>query len=120
MTFRVNLDSWLGLEIDDDALADLSWKDFGNGSSMAKLHRDGESGLVLYRIAADADGDSFEPHEHVGGEMYLVLRGAIIDETGRYEKGEIVYLPPGSKHCPRGDGETLVLVLWPAGVRVGT
>ncbi len=118
MTFRVNLTSWLGLELDDDALAALTWKDFGNGSSMAKLHRDGDTGLVLYRIAADADTDSFEPHEHVEGEMYLVLRGAIEDETGRSERGELVYLPPGSKHCPRGAGETLVLVLWPGGVRV--
>lgn len=116
MTFRVNLASWLGLEIDDDALDRLRWKDFGNGSSMAKLHRDGETGLVLYRIATDADSDSFEPHEHVQGEVYLVLRGAIEDESGRYESGELVYLPAGSRHTPRGVGETLVLVLWPGGV----
>jgi len=117
MVFRHDLTALVKLELDADAIAALSWKDFGNGSSMARLARDGETGLVLYRIAEDARQDAFQPHVHVGGEMYLVLRGAIEDESGRYEAGELVYLPPGSKHTPRGAGETIVLVLWPNGVR---
>ncbi len=74
--------------------------------------------MVLYRIAADADPRAFLKHEHIGGEFYLVLKGKIADETGEYEQGEIVYLDPQSIHTPRAFGETVVLVLWPEGVRI--
>ncbi len=74
--------------------------------------------MVLYRIAADADPRAFLKHEHIGGEFYLVLKGKIADETGEYERGEIVYLDPQSVHTPRAFGETVVLVLWPEGVRI--
>ena len=47
-----------------------------------------------------------------------VLKGKIADETGEYEKGEIVFLDPRSVHTPFAIGETVVLVLWPAGVRL--
>jgi putative transcriptional regulator len=57
-------------------------------------------------------------HEHLGGELYLVLKGAIADESGEYKKGEMVFLNPKSVHTPRAVGETVVLVLWPAGVRL--
>ncbi len=85
---------------------------------MARLARAGARELVLYRIAADASAGAFVKHEHVGGEFYLVLRGKIADETGEYEKGDIVFLDPQSVHTPRAVGETIVLVLWPAGVRL--
>ncbi len=42
----------------------------------------------------------------------------IIDETGEYEEGDIVFLDPKSIHTPRAIGDTLVLVLWPEGVRI--
>ena len=42
----------------------------------------------------------------------------IADETGEYEKGDMVFLDPHSVHTPRALGETLVLVLWPGGVRL--
>jgi len=85
---------------------------------MTRLAREGERELVLYRIAADAGADAFVKHEHVGGEFYLVLKGKIVDETGEYNQGDIVFLDPRSVHTPRAIGETLVLVLWPAGVRI--
>ena len=88
---------------------------------MARLAREGKRELVLYRIAADAAPDAFLRHEHVGGEFYLVLKGAIEDETGSYGAGDIVYLDPKSvhtPHTPRGKGETIILVLWPEGVRI--
>jgi anti-sigma factor ChrR (cupin superfamily) len=47
-----------------------------------------------------------------------VLKGRIADETGEYEKGDIVFLDPRSVHTPRAVGETVVLVLWPDGVRI--
>ena len=106
------------IELNDKGLADLQWKDFGNGLSMARLAREGARELVLYRVQADADPKAFLRHEHIGGEIYLVLKGGIADETGIYEEGAIVCLDPKSVHSPRAIGETVVLVLWPEGVRI--
>ena len=111
----------LTIRLDDQGLSRLSWRDFGNGLRMARLAREDKRELVLYRIAADAAPDAFLRHEHVGGEFYLVLKGALEDETGAYEAGDVVYLDPKSVHTPRiprGKGETIVLVLWPEGVRI--
>ena len=94
------------------------WRDFGNGLSMARLARAGQRELVLYRTAAETARDAFLPHEHLGGEFYLVLKGKIEDETGLYETGDLVFLSPHSVHTPRAIGETVVLVLWPDGVRL--
>ena len=115
---RHALKDLIKIQLDDEALAKLPWKDFGNGLFMARLARENKTELVLYRIEADADSKAFLRHEHVGGEFYLVLKGAIEDETGVYAEGDIVYLDPASVHTPRARGETIVLVLWPEGVRV--
>jgi anti-sigma factor ChrR (cupin superfamily) len=85
---------------------------------MARLAKEGKRELVLYRIAADAAPDAFVKHEHLGGEFYLVLKGRIEDETGQFEPGDVVYLDAHSVHTPRAIGDTLVLVLWPEGVRL--
>jgi anti-sigma factor ChrR (cupin superfamily) len=106
------------IQLNDPELAKLQWKAFGNGLFMARLAREEKTELVLYRIEADADPKAFLRHEHVGGEFYLVLKGAIEDETGIYTEGDLVYLDSKSIHTPRGKGETIVLVLWPEGVRL--
>lgn len=85
---------------------------------MSRLARSDQRELVLYRIAADASPNAFLKHQHIGGEFYLVLKGKIADETGEYEKGDLVFLDPHSVHTPRAMGETVVLVFWPAGVRM--
>jgi len=115
---RRSLNDFLSFQLDDAALDRLDWRDFGNGLEMSRLAREGKRELVLYRIAADASADAFLKHEHMGGEFYLVLKGRIGDETGEYETGDVVYLDPQSVHTPRAIGETVVLVLWPAGVRL--
>jgi anti-sigma factor ChrR (cupin superfamily) len=106
------------LELDEEALGKLEWRDFGKGVQLAKLAREGQAGLVLYKVAADAPKDAFAPHRHVGGEAYLVLKGVIGDEFGRYPAGSFVWLPKDSKHEPWVEGETVVLVLWPEGVKI--
>jgi len=113
-----SLSDFLSLQLDEAALDRLSWRDFGNGLKMSRLAREGKRELVLYRISADASPEAFLRHEHSGGEFYLVLKGKIGDETGEYEKGDVVFLDPQSVHTPRAIGETVVLVLWPAGVRL--
>lgn len=115
---RRSLNDFLSFQLDDKALDRLTWRDFGNGLLMSRLARQDKRELVLYRIAADASPDAFLKHEHLGGEFYLVLKGVIADETGEYEKGDVVFLDPQSVHTPRAIGETVVLVLWPAGVRL--
>jgi len=115
---RKSLNDILTFEVDDAALDRLSWRDFGNGLSMARLARENNGELVLYRIREDASPDAFLKHEHLGGEFYLVIKGKIVDDTGEYDRGDVVFLPPQSAHTPRAIGETLVLVLWPAGVRI--
>ena len=115
---RRSLNDFLKIGLNDDALQRLQWRDFGNGLSMARLAREGQRELVLYRIAADASADAFLKHEHIGGEFYLVLKGGIMDETGKYQEGDVVFLDPRSVHTPRAIGETIVLVFWPQGVRI--
>ena len=115
---RRSLNDFLSFQLDETALNRLTWRNFGNGLEMSRLAREGKRELVLYRIAADASPDAFVKHEHLGGEFYLVLKGKIGDETGEYETGDVVFLDPQSVHTPRAAGETVVLVLWPAGVRL--
>jgi len=115
---RCSLKDLVKIQWNDEALERLQWKDFGNGLSMARLAKEGARELVLYWVRADADPKAFLKHEHVGGEFYLVLKGSIEDETGVYSEGDIVYLDAKSVHTPRGIGETVILVLWPQGVKV--
>ena len=118
--FRKSIKDIVEIRLVEDGIDRLLWRDFGNGLQMAKLARQGARELVLYRIAADAAPDAFLKHEHVGGEFYLVLRGKIADESGEYEPGDLVYLDANSAHTPRAIGDSLVLVLWPEGVRLVT
>jgi anti-sigma factor ChrR (cupin superfamily) len=117
---RKSIKDIIDLRLVEDGIERLSWRDFGNGLSMARLARAGKRELVLYRIAGNAAPDAFLKHEHINGEFYLVLRGKIADGSGEYEAGELVYLDANSVHTPRAVGDTLVLVLWPGGVRLVT
>ena len=116
--FRTSIKDIVDIRLVEDGINRLSWRDFGNGLSMARLAKEGKRELVLYRITADADPNAFLKHEHVGGEFYLVLKGKIDDEAGQFERGDLVYLEANSVHTPRATGDTLVLVLWPEGVRL--
>jgi len=107
----------LSIQLNQDALTRLEWRDFPNGLRMARLAKEGEAELVLYRIES-AQPLVFLRHEHVGGEGYLVLSGSVEDEFGTYHAGDYVYLDQGSIHRPRAEGGTVILVLWPKGVRV--
>ncbi|HET6398841.1 MAG TPA: cupin domain-containing protein [Candidatus Thermoplasmatota archaeon] len=116
--FAVDLSAWFRATFDRAALeAAASWKDFGNGSRIGKLAREGNVGLVVYHIADGAKDDVFGAHTHVGGEMYYVLQGETYDDDGTYPAGTLVWMRPGSRHLPKTRGETWILVLWPDGVR---
>jgi len=113
-----DLRDFLTMSLDESALDDLEWRDYGKGVQLAKLERGEHASLVLYRVEDGAPRDAFAKHRHPGGEAYLVLKGVIGDETGRYEAGSFVWLPPESTHTPWAEGDTVVLVLWPRGVEL--
>ncbi|MEM8883052.1 MAG: cupin domain-containing protein [Planctomycetota bacterium] len=113
-----DLTDLLRVELDEAALANIEWRSFGNGVRLGKLGREGDAHLVLYWVEDGAPKDAFARHRHPGGEAYLVLKGTIADETGTYPQGSFVWLPEESIHTPWAEGETVVLVLWPGGVKI--
>jgi len=56
------------------------------------------------------ENEVFQPHTHWGGEEIVVISGAFIDEHGEYPKGSWIRSPHMSKHFPRVEEETLILV----------
>lgn len=116
--FTADLAPWLTWSFDRRWLeANCEWKDFGNGSRMGKLRREGGTGLVLYHVQAGAPDTVFSAHTHTGGELYLVLAGETYDADGVYPQGSLVWMKPGSRHTPKTRGDTWILTLWPDGVK---
>jgi len=119
MVFTKDLSDWLDITYDREWLEEnVRWKDFGTGVRLGKLAREGPTSLVLYDCEAEVEVDAFMPHMHPGGEVYLVLEGEVYDEEGTYPKGSIVWMNPGTQHNPKTRENTLILVLWPDGVKV--
>jgi anti-sigma factor ChrR (cupin superfamily) len=99
-----DLSGLVGFTLDEAALARLQWRPYGKGVSLAKLAREEDAGLVLYKVEAGAPKDAFARHRHPGGEAYLVLKGVIGDEHGRYPAGSVVWLPEDTVHTPWAEG----------------
>ena len=119
MAFNHDLSDWLGISIDDGWLEEnVSWKDFGTGVRLGKLARENDCSLVLYDADAEVEVEAFMPHMHPGGEAYLVLRGEVYDDEGTYPQGTLVWMDPETTHNPKTREKTLILVLWPKGVKI--
>ena len=118
MVFTHDMSDWLSFNINDEWLNEnISWKDFETGVKLGKLKRADKCSLVLYEADSEVEVDAFMPHMHPGGEAYLVLRGEVWDEDGTYPTGSIVWMERESTHTPKTRGQTLILVLWPEGVK---
>ncbi|RAH15181.1 MAG: hypothetical protein CMB56_003440 [Methanobacteriota archaeon] len=118
MSFSYDSSDWLNFTVDLDWINEnIKWKDFGTGVRIGKLAREGKTSLVLYDCKPEVEINAFFPHSHPGGEVYFVLDGEVIDEMGQYPKGSIVWMNPGSDHNPKTVGKTIILVLWPDGVK---
>lgn len=85
------------------ATQDMPWRTFGPGIDFKVLRTSQETGAwtVLFRCAA---GASFNPHRHLAGGEYLMLRGRM-EVRGGAEKGGITasagdygYEPNGVLH----------------------
>jgi anti-sigma factor ChrR (cupin superfamily) len=119
MSFSHNMSDWLNLKFDRAWLDEnVRWKDFGTGVRLGRLQREGECSLVLYDADAEVEVQAFMPHMHPGGEAYIVLEGEVYDEFGTYPAGSLVWMDPGTQHNPKTRERTLILVLWPKGVKI--
>jgi anti-sigma factor ChrR (cupin superfamily) len=56
------------------------------------------------------ENEIFQPHTHWGGEEIVVLAGRFVDEYGDYPQGSWIRNPHLSKHFPRVEEATLILV----------
>jgi anti-sigma factor ChrR (cupin superfamily) len=118
MVFTHDMSDWLSFNIDRDWLdKNISWRDFETGVKLGKLKREEKISLVLYEANSEVTVDAFMPHMHPGGEAYIVLEGEVWDEDGTYPTGSIVWMNRETTHTPKTRGKTLILVLWPEGVK---
>lgn len=77
------------------------------------LDRIGDEVARATSLVRYAPGSRFSPHQHGGGEEFLVLDGVFEDEHGSYPEGSYVRNPPGSRHAPSApSGCTIFVKLW--------
>jgi anti-sigma factor ChrR (cupin superfamily) len=74
------------------------------------LDRIGEEVARATSIVRFAPGSEFSPHVHDGGEEFLVLDGVFQDEHGDFPTGAYIRNPPTSRHTPRSEPGTTILV----------
>ena len=83
------------------------------GVDRRMLDRIGDEVARATSIVRYAPGSHFSPHNHDGGEEFLVLEGVFQDEHGDYPAGTYVRNPPGTSHTPGSeDGCTILVKLW--------
>lgn len=83
------------------------WRPGIGNLKVVSLHvHDAESTALVYW----PENEVFQPHTHWGGEEILVIKGRFIDEHGEYPAGSWIRSPHMSKHFPRVEEETLILV----------
>ena len=82
------------------------------GLSWLPLRFDAETGAGSYFIRFEPGAASL-PHEHGGVEEFVILNGYLIDADGRrFETGDVVSFPPGSRHHSTApEGCTLAVFL---------
>lgn len=86
---------------------DRRWSQgIGNLKVMSLHAHDTESTALVWW----PKNEVFQPHTHWGGEEIMVIDGQFIDEFGEYPKGSWLRSPHMSKHFPRVEEETLILV----------
>lgn len=83
------------------------------GVERRMLDRIGDEVARATSIVRYAPHSHFSPHNHDGGEEFLVLEGTFQDEHGDYPTGTYVRNPPGTSHTPGAEqGCTILVKLW--------
>ena len=86
---------------------DRVWRHGIGNLRVVSLHtHNNESTALVYW----PENEIFQPHTHWGGEEIVVLEGRFIDDHGEYPRGSWIRSPHMSKHFPRVEEETLILV----------
>jgi putative transcriptional regulator len=80
--------------------ADVAWRRIGIGLWHRPLPLQGQGSLQLIKAAP---GATVPEHGHGGGELTLILRGALSDATGRYVTGDVADLDQDIEHTPVAD-----------------
>jgi putative transcriptional regulator len=78
----------------------VRWRWIGPGLWHRPLASAGSGALQLIKAAP---GASVPDHTHGGSELTLVLRGALVDETGTYGTGDVADLDESVQHTPVAD-----------------
>lgn len=94
--------------------AQQAWVDSPSpGVQRRMLDRVGAELARATSIVRYASGSRFAPHQHGGGEEFLVLDGVFEDDDGDYPAGCYVRNPPQTRHTPCSvRGCTLFVKLW--------
>ena len=80
--------------------ADVAWRRIGIGLWHRPLPLQGQGALQLIKAAP---GAAVPEHSHGGGELTLILRGAMSAATGRYVAGDVADLDAEIEHTPVAD-----------------
>lgn len=86
---------------------DQQWQQGIGNLKVLSLHAFNTESTALVHWPA---GEVFQPHTHWGGEEIVVISGNFIDEFGEYPMRSWIRSPHMSKHFPRVEEETLILV----------
>lgn len=86
---------------------DQQWQQGIGNLKVLSLHAFNTESTALVLWPAN---EVFQPHTHWGGEEIVVISGNFIDEFGEYPRGSWIRSPHMSKHFPRVEEETLILV----------
>jgi putative transcriptional regulator len=78
-------------------LGDVKWRRIGGGVSQMVLKTTDDASVRLLRIPA---GMAVPDHGHRGLELTLVLQGAFVDETDRFQAGDIEVANEDLNHTP--------------------
>jgi putative transcriptional regulator len=80
----------------------VRWRWIGPGLWHRPLEIQGQGSLQLIKASP---GATVPEHTHGGSEITLVLRGALIDSTGRYGPGDAADVDEDIEHTPIADAE---------------
>jgi anti-sigma factor ChrR (cupin superfamily) len=83
------------------------WRPGIGNLQVLPLHQFNTESTALVKWPAN---EVFQTHTHWGGEEIVVISGCFIDEHGEYPAGSWLRSPHMSRHFPRVEEETLILV----------
>jgi quercetin dioxygenase-like cupin family protein len=85
--------------------------DRGN-SQIYWLFRPEEAGGAGAAVVHYAAGGTSPMHVHTGFELAYILDGEFCTNQGNLKKGDMLLLPPGSRHDSWSETGALVLIIW--------